>query len=59
MICQCQDDNGNICGREMTKEEYEQDGMCNICADALWELYALPVLRGKNTNLFIHNRGEK
>ena len=58
MICQCQDDNGNICERKMTEEEYEQDGMCHICADSLWELYALPVLNWKEPKPFIHKRDE-
>lgn len=31
--CKCQDSSGKVCGRQMTKEEKEQDGMCCHCAD--------------------------
>lgn len=35
-ICNCQDSAGDICGRVMTKEENDQDGMCGHCADSVW-----------------------
>lgn len=37
MKCECQDSNGDVCGKEMTPEEVEQDGMCYACADNVWE----------------------
>lgn len=36
-VCLCEDDNGTVCGKPLTKEEFEQDGMCGACADWLWE----------------------
>ena len=36
MKCQCEDSSGVVCGKEMTKEEYKQDGMCWDCADHVW-----------------------
>lgn len=37
MECKAQDSAGKICGKTMTKEEIEQDGMCQWCADNIWE----------------------
>ena len=34
--CKCQDSEGVTCGKEMTSEEVEQDGMCWKCADHVW-----------------------
>lgn len=34
--CPCQDSNGGVCGKVMTKREYKQDGMCQRCADNVW-----------------------
>lgn len=34
--CVCQDSNGLVCGKEMTKQEYQQDGVCSTCADHVW-----------------------
>ena len=58
MICKCQDDNGNTCGRKMTREEHEQDGICNVCADSLWNLHIIPQILGEKTKPFIHKRDE-
>lgn len=41
--CPCQDSTGKVCGKEMTSEEYEQDGMCWNCADNVWS-----ELKGEN-----------
>jgi len=34
--CECEDSDGVVCGRTMTNEELEQDGMCQTCADNVW-----------------------
>lgn len=34
--CKCQDSGGVVCGKEMTHKEVEQDGMCQTCADHVW-----------------------
>ena len=34
--CPYEDDNGNICGKPLTEEEDEGDGMCDHCACVLW-----------------------
>jgi hypothetical protein len=34
--CQCEDSSGNICGKEMSKEEIDRDGMCGNCAGMVW-----------------------
>ena len=34
--CLCEDSAGHICNKEMTKEEFDQDGMCYNCADNLF-----------------------
>ncbi len=36
MKCLCQDSERKVCGKEMTTEEYEQDGMCDACASEVW-----------------------
>jgi len=36
MKCECQDSAGHVCGKEMSKKEYRQDGMCQNCADNVW-----------------------
>ena len=36
MKCKCQDSSGKVCGKEMTEEEYDQDGMCQNCGDELY-----------------------
>ena len=36
VMCKCQDSDGNVCGREMTNQEQDQDGMCWHCADSVW-----------------------
>ena len=36
MECKTQDSNGTVCGKEMTKQEEKQDGMCWTCADNVW-----------------------
>ncbi len=36
VMCKCQDSAGEVCGRIMTKEEDDQDGMCWHCADNVW-----------------------
>ncbi|MCK5611597.1 hypothetical protein KAR91_57535 [Candidatus Pacearchaeota archaeon] len=33
VMCECQDSNGDICGKIMTSQEIKQDGMCYFCAD--------------------------
>ena len=33
VMCECQDSNGDICGKIMTKQEIKQDGMCCFCAE--------------------------
>lgn len=47
MKCKFQHDDGHICGKEMTKRQYKQDGICSSCAEWLWEwfrteIYGLP-----------------
>ena len=37
MQCLCPDSSGKLCVKEMTKEEEEQDGMCDVCACHVWE----------------------
>ncbi len=34
--CQCEDSTGKACGKEMTQEEEDQDGMCQRCGDQVW-----------------------
>ena len=36
LTCPCQDSNGIVCGKKMTKQEAAQDGMCSNCADNVW-----------------------
>ena len=36
-ICKCQDSNGTVCNKVMSKQEFKQDGMCGFCADNVWE----------------------
>lgn len=36
MKCPCKDSQGHVCGKEMTVEEVEGDGMCGFCADNVW-----------------------
>jgi len=36
-VCECQDFYGVRCGKVLTDEEFEQDGMCSYCADNVWE----------------------
>ena len=35
-VCNCEDTTGDVCGRVMTKEENDQDGMCWHCAGNVW-----------------------
>ena len=35
--CPCEDDNGVVCGNNMSDEEIEQDGYCVRCAAMLSE----------------------
>ena len=35
--CLCEDSNGSVCEKIMTKREVEQDGMCSNCADNVWK----------------------
>lgn len=40
--CQCEDSECQVCGKEMSREELEQDGMCGYCAGNVWhEMTAL------------------
>ncbi len=34
--CPCEDSAGKVCGKVMSKEEEEQDGMCQRCGDQVW-----------------------
>ena len=34
--CHCQDSTGAVCGKYLSKKEFEQDGMCSVCADEVW-----------------------
>lgn len=54
MKCQCEDDNGHLCGKEVSKRQWQQDGMCSRCADELWLTFNLPILNGKEPKPFIH-----
>ena len=36
MNCECPDSSGKVCGKGMTTQEFEQDGMCCVCADHVW-----------------------
>lgn len=36
MKCNTQDSKGNVCGKEITQEEIDQDGMCYNCADNIF-----------------------
>ena len=35
-------------------EEKEQEGMCGVCAESLWDLYVLPLRSGRQTKPFLH-----
>lgn len=43
MECKCQDSNYSVCGKPMTKQEHEQDGMCGVCADHVWAEMRAPI----------------
>lgn len=43
-ICQAEDDLGIVCNKEMSKQEYEQDGMCSNCADSIWANVTYPYI---------------
>ncbi len=34
--CNTQDCQGVVCGKEMTQEMLDQDGMCELCAGHVW-----------------------
>ena len=53
LVCQCEDDNGVKCGRNMSREEFDQDGMCSRCADGLWDTFVQPLSNGKETKPFV------
>lgn len=36
-LCKCEDSRGVKCLKPMTKQEEKQDGMCQSCADNVWE----------------------
>jgi hypothetical protein len=35
-LCKCEDSRGVMCLKPMTKQEKKQDGMCQNCADHVW-----------------------
>ena len=36
-LCKYENDDGTICNKHMTLKEFEQDGICSVCADKLWD----------------------
>lgn len=44
LICEAEDDNGNSCGRNMSRYQFDQDGMCSRCADLIWHSLQTGVL---------------
>ncbi len=51
VMCKCQDSDGNVCGREMTNQEQDQDGMCWHCADSVWnELTSNDTVKWKHSD---------
>jgi len=48
VVCKCQDSTGEVCGRIITKEEDDQDGMCWHCADNVWNEMTSNKLSGWN-----------
>lgn len=50
--CECQDSAGMPCGKAMTKEEYDQDGMCTKCANHIWR-----ELRSEGGYTWTHHNG--
>ena len=45
--CKFEDDNGTICNAEVSSKQWKQDGICNRCADLLWNNYVLPISNDK------------
>lgn len=37
--CNVADDNDEICGVPISKHQWDQDGMCQTCADAIWNFF--------------------
>ena len=59
MKCPCEDDNGVVCNKPMSKEEQEQDGMCIRCAELLWANFAQPLASNKPTKPIIFKEGDE
>ena len=36
VYCQTKDSNKVVCGKQVTKKELDQDGMCGFCAGHVW-----------------------
>jgi hypothetical protein len=35
-VCLCEDSFSKPHNKQMSNKEYKQDGMCNVCADHVW-----------------------
>lgn len=58
LICECEDDNGDVCNRAMSAKEYRQDGICSVCADYIAAWYC-NVMNGDGEFKFYHDPSRK
>jgi hypothetical protein len=52
--CKVEDDDNKICGRPLTKKQFDVDGMCHVCADKLWSFFVVRMLENKKPLPFYH-----